>query len=373
MQKLFRQSVGIDIAKDTFTACVCKSFADGAVHSSGVEQFDNCKRGFNQLVRWVRKQATAEQSSCYVMEATGIYYESLAHYLHGLKFQVSVVLPNTVKHFGKSLNIKSKTDNIDAAMIGRMGVERNLATWKPPTKVMKELRDLTRLYTDLKREKTVFINRLHSIQSGHEPSNHIVKSTKSVIAKLDLEIKNCLKTIDKLITQDEELNAKFKNLLTIKGIGVITAAVIIAETFGFELFTSCRQLTSYAGYDVIERLSGTSIKGKPHISKKGNGRIRAALYCPAIVAGNTSPRFKSIYERINERRSNKKVGQVALQRRLLILMYSIWKTNTPYDEKRNSGNQEIGALLRYKNKADRTGLSAQDELPLNQSTEALLR
>ena len=172
---------------------------------------------------------------------------------------------------------------------------------------------------------------------------------------------------------DEELNAKFKNLLTIKGVGVITAAVIIAETFGFKLFTSCRQLTSYAGYDVVERLSGTSIKGKPHISKKGNGRIRAALYCPAIVAGNFSPRFKAIYSQINERRTNKKIGQVALQRRLLVLMYSIWKSNTPYDEKRNSGNQETGVLLRNKKEADRRGLSAQDELPLNQSTEVLLR
>jgi transposase len=308
-----------------------------------------------------------------VMEATGIYYESLAHYLHGLKFQVSVVLPNMVKHFGKSLNIKSKTDIIDAAMIGRMAVERNLTTWKPPTKVMKELRDLTRLYTDLQGQKTVFTNRLHSMQAGHEPSDHIVKSTKSIIAKFDLEIKNCLKAIDKLITQDEELYRKFTNLLTIKGVGVITAAIIIAETFGFELFSNCRQLTSYAGYDVIERLSGTSVKGKPHISKKGNSRIRAALYCPAIVAGTHSPRFKAIYTRINERRPSKKIGQVALQRRLLVLMYSMWKSNTPYDEEKNSGNQETGALLRNKKEADRTSLSAQDELPLNQSTEALLR
>jgi transposase len=282
-------------------------------------------------------------------------------------------LPNMVKHYGKSLNIKSKTDIIDARMIARMGAERNLPAWQPPSTIIKQLRDLTRLYTDLKAQKTIFLNRLHSLKAGHAPLDFIVKSITSIITKLEREIEKCMDEIKQLISSDKELSAKVKQLETIKGVGFITIAIIIAETLEFKLFKNCKQLTSYAGYDVVERESGTSVKGKTRISKKGNSRIRAALHFPALVAGNFNPHLKTIYHRINDRRTHKMIGLVALQRRLLVLMYSLWKNNAVYDPNRTSGNRETKPLLRIINEADRQSLSAQDELPLNQSTEALLR
>jgi hypothetical protein len=103
------------------------------------------------------------------MEATGIYYESLAYHLSRLNLQVSVVLNNKVKHFSKSLNIKTKTDIVDARIIGKMGVERTLELWEPPDTIYKKLLSLTRLYTDLKKEKTTFTNRLDSCNSGESP------------------------------------------------------------------------------------------------------------------------------------------------------------------------------------------------------------
>jgi transposase len=373
MNSTIRQSIGIDIAKDSFTACICKVPSDSGLVFSDVVTFDNSKTGFNQLVKWVRKIAVAEAPAMYVMEATGIYYEPLAYHLHRLELNVSVVLPNMVKHYGKSLNIKSKTDNIDARMIARMAAERHLQTWQPPSPVMKQLRDLTRLYSDLKAQKTMFMNRLHSLKAGHEPLPFIVKSTTSVIGKLEQEVAKCLKEIKVLISSDATLRAKVAKLETIKGVGFITVVIIIAETQGFALFKNAKQLASYAGYDVVERESGTSVKGKTRISKKGNSRIRAALHFPALVAGNCNPHFKSIYNRISDRRSSKMIGLVALQRRILTLMHTLWKNDTEYDPTKTSGNQETKPLLRIINEADRQGLSAQDELPLNQSTEALLR
>lgn len=354
MSTILRQSVGIDIAKDSFTACVCKSSGDANPVFSDVVKFDNTKPGFNRLVKWVRKlTAAAAPASNYVMEATGIYYEPLAYHLQDLKLHVSVVLPNMVKHYGKSLNIKSKTDIIDARMIARMGAERSLPAWQPPSTVIKQLRDLTRLYTDLKVQKTMFSNRLHSLKAGHAPLDFIVKSTTSIITKLDREIEKCMDEIKLLISSDQELSAKVKKLETIKGVGLITIAIIIAEAQGFKLFKNCKQLTSYAGYDVVERESGTSVKGKSRISKKGNSRIRAALHFPALVAGKHNPHFNSIYNRINDRRNHKMIGLVALQRRILVLIYTLWKNDTVYDHNKTSGNQETKPLLRIINEADR--------------------
>src|SRR5215210_7091637 len=99
METIIRQSAGIDIAKATFTCCICKSYSTGRTDTSQVVQFDNCKRGFNQLVKWVRKNKVLLQELVFVMEATGIYYEPLAYHLHKLHLQVAVVLPNKVKHY----------------------------------------------------------------------------------------------------------------------------------------------------------------------------------------------------------------------------------------------------------------------------------
>ena len=346
MEAIIRQSVGVDIAKLSFTACICQSCIDGKLELSEVLKFENSQKGFNQLLKWVRKKVKVQPQVYFVMEATGIYYEPLAYHLIKLHQPVSVILPNKIKYYAKSLNIKSKTDKIDAGIIARMGAERLLPLWQPPAPIFKHLRDFTRLYTDLKGQRTAFINRLKSLQSGNEPLAFIVESSRSIISKLDKEIEKCSLQIQELINTEKWLADKVKKLQTIKGVGLITIAIILAETQGFRLITNSKQLTSYAGYDIVEKESGTSIKGKTRISKKGNGRIRAALHFPALVASRYNQPLKTVYIRINEKKLSKMVGATALQRRILILIYSLWKNDTVYQDKITSGNQEAKLLLR---------------------------
>ena len=128
MEQTTRQCVGIDIAKKSFTACVCKLSPQSGPCFSQVASFENSTRGYNQLLKWSRKQTTPALPVSFVMEATGIYYEPLAYHLHKLKQPVSGVLPNKVRHFGKSLNVKSKTDRTDARAIAQLGAERQLSS-----------------------------------------------------------------------------------------------------------------------------------------------------------------------------------------------------------------------------------------------------
>ncbi|WP_341837481.1 IS110 family transposase [Chitinophaga pollutisoli] len=346
METLVRQSIGIDISKDSFTACLCQLFAKGKYSFSEVRTFENGMKGFNQLIKWVRKSCSSSIPVSWAMEATGTYYEPLAYHLHRLQFRVSVLLPNKVKHYGKSLNVKSKTDAQDAVIIAQMAAERQLEQWQPAAPIFKQLRSLTRLYTDLKAERTAFINRLKSAQAGHEPSAFLMTSLKGIIRKLETEIDKCSAAITKLVKQEQRLQEKVDKLLTIKGIGVITIAIILAETQGFELIANARQLASYAGYDVVRRESGTSVKGKTRISKKGNGRIRAALHFPALVASRYNAALSAVYQRINQgNKASKMIGATALQRKILLLTYAMWKNGTTYKEKQ----------------ADLNSLPAQDE------------
>jgi len=383
------QSVGIDISKATFTACLCKRYLDGTLQLSEVPQFANSKTGYNQLMKWQRKLASKEVAVSFVMEATGIYYEKLAHHLFKLKKQVSVVLPNKIVHYGKSLNIKTKTDPEDAKLISRFGAERKLQPWVPASPLFKELRALTRLYGSLQTDKTMATNRLKQLKCGYKPLKLGIKTYQDSIKRLKKQLAKIETEMVNLLKSDTEIWSKVKNLETVKGLGIKTIAIVLGETQGFKLIQNQRQLVSYCGLDVVHRESGTSIKGKTRISKKGNSHIRAALYFPAMVASRSNKRLSKVYQRVNKNKPNKKVGIIALERRLLVLMYALWKTNSPYKEdyhlERTSGIQEekvssssstqrVDQMKTEEKKVDGASrlTSTQNELLCNQASKALL-
>jgi transposase len=110
----------------------------------------------------------------------------------------------------------------------------------------------------------------------------------------------------------------------------LTAATVLAETNGFDLIRNKRQLTSYAGLDVKEKQSGTSIKGKPRISKRGNRHLRKSMHMPSLAAIRHEPKFKAVFARLVAKHGIKMKATVAVQRRLLEMIYTIHKSNTPY-------------------------------------------
>ena len=117
---------------------------------------------------------------------------------------------------------------------------------------------------------------LHSKKHSNEVNKFVLKSNKSIIFSIEKQLKKCEEEIRKLVSSENWLAEKVNKLTTIKGVGFMTVAIIISETLGFEQFYNIKQVASFAGYDVVERQSGTSIKGKSRISKKGNSHIRRA-------------------------------------------------------------------------------------------------
>lgn len=335
-----KQSIGIDISKATFTACLCRRSEDGKLTFSKVVSFGNETKGYNQFLRWAKGLISPASELVFLMEATGVYYENLAHHLHKIKKTVHVVLPNTSKHYFSSLNIKTKTDVIDARVLSQFGVERSHKSWTPPPSNLLLLRNLTRYYVQLQEQKTALGNIKHSKDCSHEVQNFILNSNKMLINQLDKQINSCLTEIKRLVEYDNGLNEKVQKLNSIKGIGLITIVTVLAETMGFEQFNNAKQLVSYAGYDVVHQESGTSVKGKTRISKKGNRYIRNAMYFPAMVACRYNQALKEIYNRINQKKESKMIGQVAIQRKLLILIYTLWKNDTEFIENYKVGSPD---------------------------------
>ncbi|MDZ7806128.1 MAG: IS110 family transposase [Gracilimonas sp.] len=334
--ELRKQAIGIDISKQTFTACLGSLSQDSSIQLSPVQTFDNSKSGFNRLLRWARPMIETDTPVVFLMESTGVYYQHLAHHLHRIGKAVHVVLPNTSAHYGKSLNVKTKTDAVDAQVLARFGLERSHKLWRPPSPVLAELRNLTRYYVQLQEQKTTVNNMVQSKQAAHHVQPFIISSNKQLVRQIDRQIERCKQQIEQLIASDQALSERVDQLSSIKGVGRLTVAVILGETRMFEGIENIRQLASYAGYDVVERESGTSVKGKTRISKKGNRYIRNALYFPAMVACRFNPDLKEFYQRVIQNKPSKMIGQVAVQRKLLVLMYSLYKNGTRYQQGYNN-------------------------------------
>lgn len=332
METLLKQCVGIDVAKSTFVASICRYFIDGRYEYVMAETFKNNSSGFNKLVKWMRKNSAKESQVRIVMEATGVYYEALAYHLHSLKFHLSVILPNKVKNYARCLNIKTKTDNVDAKIMARMGTEQSFAAWNPPAEVYRRMRMLTRHFQELKKDRTAMLNRLEAITHSAGNDKFLMRSNKRIVALIDKQIEECEEELRDLVTSDSELAKRIKTIETIKGVSFMTVCIVVAETQGFSMITSRKQLASYAGLDVVDRQSGTSVRGKGRISKKGNSHIRAALFFPAMTAASCNKPLKEDYLRIVEKTGKKLIGLTALQRKLLLLIFTLWKKNEEWNE-----------------------------------------
>jgi transposase len=328
-----KQVVGIDVGKDSFFACYKIKYEDNSMVIKGTTSFENNYAGMDSFFLWCEKRnKTPEINPIFVMEATGVYYEELAYFLHYKKQTVSVHLAQKLKYFAKGCNLKTKTDKVDAEMIAQFGIEKNLTgtdLWTPPSEDFKMIRDLAREHTSLKNFQTAAKCQLHALNHAHEAYRKVIEMKEEQIIFYEEQIKTVEKEMQALVKSDHKLNAKIKKIQTVKGLGFITIIKVLTEVNGFLLFKNIRQLVSYAGLDVVQKESGKYV-GKTKISKKGNGRIRAALYLPALSATLHNEDLKIFYNRVNENRTIKKQGVVAVMRKLLILIYTLWKKDEEY-------------------------------------------
>ena len=332
----FRQCVGIDISKDKFTACLYMydRASDVGCHTMSID-FDNTKSGFNQMVRWSRKEAVKSHPLTYLMEPTGVYYEHLAYHLHKIGQIVYVVLPNKARKFCESEGIKTKTDAMDARCLALMGcVSRKLKPWSPPAAIYRELRQMTRFHADLCAIRRSVANRMEALDHMEGVSKTVRKNCEKLIGEIDTLTEKNGKAIMKKVAEDKELQIKVKRIATAKGLREPTIICVIAETEGFHYIENRKQLVGYAGLDVKARQSGNE-DPRHSISKKGNAHIRAALYMPALTAIRFNRQIKTAYGRICQKHPKEKmIGVTAAMRRLLLLIYTLWKNGEEYDETR---------------------------------------
>jgi transposase len=314
-----KQILGIDVSKATLDVVLLTP--DHSYH----QVFDNDPKGFVKLKNWLTRYDAGYLHVC--MEATGQYGLPVAEVLYSWGHDISIVNPFCIKSYANARLSRNKTDKLDAAIIADFCLSQNPRLWTPPHPVYKDLRYLTRYHDKLKGMRQQERNRL---QSGITSST-VIHAIRQHIAYLDQSIKEIEKSISDLIHQHDFLYQKFLLLTSIKGIGKVGAAVLLAEIQDIHLFGSASQLAAFAGVTPTQHSSGSSGYKPSRMSKAGNVYLRKALFFPAIVAKQHNPIIRSFCERLAARGKAPMSCIGAAMRKLLHIAFGVLTSGTPFD------------------------------------------
>lgn len=318
MTDLINGILGIDISKLKFDVALMVSGKFKKTHI-----FDNTPDGFKSLSNWLLKQGMSHVAAC--MEATGCYGEALATYLYEQGFAVSVVNPAQIKSFSGAQLKRAKTDKADAMLIAQFYQDIHPARWTPPPVHVRELQALVHRLTSLAQMESQEQNRLDTAASVIRPS------IETVLTTIKAEVKAVKLLIKDHINDHTDLKDQADLLDSIPGIGKATIARLLAFVGDVERFDHAKALAAFVGLNPSVHQSGSSVRGKPHLSKKGSSALRCALYMPAVVARSHNPVIKVFADRLKKAGKPNMVIIGAVMRKLIHIVYGVLKSGVPFD------------------------------------------
>jgi transposase len=312
-----RAPLGIDVSKNKLDCAL----AVGTKYRTKV--FANTPQGFAQLGDWLHHHGADQVHAC--MEATGIYWEAAALYLADAGHRVSVINPALAKAHGQSLGLRSKTDAIDAKLLAGFCREKRPDAWVAPAEPERRLRALVLRHQNLVEMQVQEKNRCESLRED------VRASVETHLAWLAAEIKRIEQAIARLLDDDDNLRGKRDLLDSIPGLGERTIAVLLAYGVSGERFQSARQFVAFAGLSPRLHESGSSVRGKPRLSKIGHAFLRHALYMPAMVTLYKTTWGKRFRERLAAHGKPPKLIIGAMMRKLAQVAFGVVKSGKPFN------------------------------------------
>jgi transposase len=259
------------------------------------------------------------------MEATGIYWEAVAECLLHAGYRVSVVNPAQIKAFGQSRLVRTKTDKADARLIAQFCHERAPEPWQAPSASEQTLRALV---LRLEAVQAMYTQESNRLQVAREA---LKADIASHLEWLDKEKKRLVRQIRQHIDQDPDMKNKQTLLESIPGVGEHTIALLLAFAISPDRFGKARQAVAFAGLNPRQHESGSSVRGKPRLSKVGHPFLRKALYMPAVVALYRTPWGKSFFNRLAAAGKPPMLIIGAMMRKLIHVAFGVLKSRTPFD------------------------------------------
>ncbi len=317
--------VGIDVSKSVFDVAI---WGDQAFSAMTLTQFKRTKKGAEDFARWLSGQP--RKPAGIVMEWTGGLSRELAEWLHGCLEGVPIALMNPclVKAYGKSLNLRNKTDAVDARLLAAFGQERRPSRWIPPTPEQDQLQSLFRTRAKL-------LQMLSSLKIRDESclnlADEAAGAQAEVIELLHAKVKALETAAEALVAQNPPLGTDMSLLQSIKGVGPITALALMAEVGDLRRFTRGRQLTAFLGVSPKRNESGSSVRGRTRMSRMGGTRVRPVLYMAAVSVTRREGPLGDFYRRLVAAGKPEMVAIGAVMRKMVLIMRAVLIRNKPFE------------------------------------------
>jgi transposase len=311
MEHVMKTIIGIDVAKNELVIFYHEKYFT----------IDNTEKSIS--LWFDMQQVNANNIDLVAFEPTGGYERVLKMYL--IKRAIPFCMPhaNYIRAFAQSTGQLAKTDKIDAKIITDYASIMNL---KPTTKTQdyEELKGLLDRREQLINMKNQDKNRLEN-----EAQKRCIRSIKNHIKWLEKEIDLIETEIKNYVDSDEKIKKQITLYQSIPSIGWLTAIRIYVDLPELTLSDE-RSVTALVGLAPMNRDSG-KIQKKRHIYG-GRNKVRKALYMAVISAIRFNSAIKLFYKRLKQKGKSTLVAIVAASRKLLLIVQSVAKRQTPWVE-----------------------------------------
>lgn len=305
-------TIGIDISK---------ALLDVATYpEEQYQQFTNDTKGHKALVKWLGSLNV----KLIVFEATGAYHRGLEQFLGDRGLPFTKVNPRQARRFAEAIGRLAKTDRVDSLMLAKFGELLQPPHSESKSQTLVELAELVVARRALVKDRTAAKNRQHNLVSPLL-KRQVNRRLKQIEADIKIIDEACLA----LVRTDQQLDHRYNILLSIPGVGSLTAIIILAEMPELGSMDK-RQTASLAGLAPITRQSGTW-KGKSFI-RGGRTNLRQALYMPALVAIRFNQEMATKYKTMTEAGKPAKVAITAIMRKLIITANSLLRDDRKWSK-----------------------------------------
>ena len=321
------QVIGVDVSKEKLH---CAWLRDAVRRQSRPKSVANTADGHAALLAWTTRVTGAAAADVHIiLEATGVYHEAAATFLHDAGCRVSVVNPLQVKRFAERLGVRTKTDRHDGLILALFGDARQPPAWAPPPADVRQLKALLGRLAALEQDHARELNRLEKARAEPAPDAVLV-SLQTMLDALAAEIGRLRQQVDDHLDSHPQLKEQRVLLESIPGIGSKLSLWFLTLFCG-RSFASARQAAAFLGLVPVEFQSGSSVLKRPRLSKAGDARWRARLFLPAMVATRCNPLIRAQYQRLLDAGKSKMSALGAAMRKLVHIAFGVLKHQKPFD------------------------------------------
>lgn len=311
-------TVGLDISLRSFVAALWFG-----TKQCLLREFSNNPAGFRALLKWMASHCAGAQVRIGV-EATNTYAEAVLEFLYRAGHVVYLLNPERTACYARCCGARNKTDQADAPVIAMYVAKHDCTPWHPPSPEQKELRGVTRARHQLSELATQLSNQIRTAEGAGRAA------LQAALQEVRAQIATLIRQVKQLLRQHAPLRQAIELLMTIKGVGFVTAATLVAELPPITDQTDPRTIAAWAGLTPRRYQSGDT-EWRTRLSRKGNAQVRNALYMPALVAKRWNPLFADYAHRLAERGKSSGAILGAISHKMLRIAVGLLRTKSAFD------------------------------------------